>query len=79
MELAGASKALLTPLIALIALFIAYQQCEMNKLKVKIDVFDRNLKLHEATRRLLAQMERQGKIDFEMRFNTHMTRLMLDF
>ena len=64
-ELIDASKALLTPLIALIALFIAYQQFKMNKLKVKIDVFARRLELYEATRSLLAQIVREGKIDFE--------------
>ena len=51
---------------------------KMNKLKVKIDVFDRRLELYEATRSLLAQIVREGKIDFENALSIAFMRLLAD-
>lgn len=42
-------KGLLTPLIAVIAAYIAYQQYRLNKTKMKRETYDRNLKVYRAT------------------------------
>jgi hypothetical protein len=38
----------LTPLIAIIAAWIAYQQFQTNQLKLKFDMFDKRLKVYQA-------------------------------
>ena len=40
-------QALLTPLIAIIATYIAYQQWNTNKLKLKLDRYERRLRVYQ--------------------------------
>ena len=41
-------SALLTPLVALLALYIAYQQYKTNQNKLRLDLYDRRLELYSA-------------------------------
>ena len=41
--------ALLTPLIAIIAVYIAYQQSLTNRRRLELDLYDRRLRIYEAT------------------------------
>ena len=54
------SKALLTPVVALFAVWIARQQWKTNTYKVKLDVFDRRFRVFEETRNILGAMSTVG-------------------
>lgn len=43
------SKAFLTPLIAIIVAWIAFQQWQINKKKLKLDLYDRRYEVYKAT------------------------------
>ena len=47
------SAALLTPLIAIVASYIAYQQLKANSEKVKLDKFDRRFRIYEELEKIL--------------------------
>lgn len=49
-------KALLTPLIAIIATYIAWQQWNTNKLKLKLERYERRLRVYEEVKRILSLM-----------------------
>jgi hypothetical protein len=49
-------QASLTPLIALVAVYVAYQQWRTNSLKSKLDLFDRRFRVFEEMRTLLGAM-----------------------
>ena len=55
-------EALLTPLIAVIAVYIAYRQHRNDKLKIKLDIYDRRLKIYEELRNLFGYVLRNGKM-----------------
>ena len=55
--------ALLTPLIAIIATYIAYQQYRANHLKLRQDLYDRRLALFNAVAEFLAHIMREGTAD----------------
>ncbi len=48
-------NALLTPLIALIATYIAWQQWQANKLKLKMERYDRRLRVYQEVVKMLKQ------------------------
>ena len=43
-----ALSALLTPVIAIVAVYIAYQQSQTNRRKLKLDLYDRRLRIYQA-------------------------------
>lgn len=49
-ELPELSKELLTPVIAVLTIFIAYQQWRTNQQKLKLDCYDRRLKVYESAK-----------------------------
>ncbi len=48
MEIIEISKALLTPLIAIVAVYIAYQQYKLSKFNTKRELYDKNLSVYKA-------------------------------
>jgi hypothetical protein len=47
-EIAGWLRGLLTPVIAVIATYIAYQQYKNNKLKLKFDLYEKRFRVYQA-------------------------------
>lgn len=56
-------KAMLTPTIALIAVYIAFQQYSLAKQKQDIDIYDRRLRIYNNTIQFLRKIERNGDIE----------------
>ena len=50
-------QALLTPLIAIIATYIAYQQWNTNKLKLKLDRYERRLRVYQKIVELVSKFD----------------------
>ncbi len=63
-QFAEISKTLLTPIIAVVATYIAYQQWKTNKQKLGLDLYDRRLKVYEEVRQILSII-RAGKASYE--------------
>jgi len=55
------SKALLTPLIAIVATYIAWQQWKTNRQKLTFDRYDRRLRVYEEVRKILSIIARDAK------------------
>ena len=53
-QLIGIFKGLLTPLIAIMASYIAWQQWQTNKQKLKLEKYDRRLRVYEQVREILS-------------------------
>jgi len=73
------SKALLTPLIALVATYIAWQQWKANQLKLKLDRYDRRLKVYEEVQRILGIILRDAKASYEDLLNFRTAVAQADF
>lgn len=58
-------QTILTLIIALIATWIAYQQHRTNRNKLKLDLFDRRLKVYHSVRDTVVIFTREAKIVFE--------------
>ncbi|MBI5021999.1 MAG: hypothetical protein HZB59_11240 [Ignavibacteriales bacterium] len=50
----------LTPIIALIALWIAYRQFKIQEYRVRLDLYDRRLKIYEAIMKFLSGISQKG-------------------
>lgn len=66
------STALLTPVIAVVATYIAWQQWQTNKQKLVLDRYDRRLLVYEEVRKILSIIMRDGKANTEdlLKFRT---------
>lgn len=64
-EIAEFSKALLTPVIAIVATSIAWQQWKTNQLKLELDLYDRRLKVYEEVRQILSIIVRDAKASYD--------------
>ena len=64
-EIAELSKALLTPVIAIVATYIAWQQWKTNQLKLHLDRYDRRLKVYEEVRQILSIIGRDAKASYD--------------
>lgn len=64
-EIAEISKTLLTPLIAVIATYIAWQQWKTNRLKLLFDRYDRRLKVYEEVRLILSIIVRDAEASYD--------------
>jgi uncharacterized ubiquitin-like protein YukD len=71
-NLAEISKAVLTPLIAVMAVYIAWQQWKTNQQKLVLDRYDRRLRVYEEVKKVLSIIIRDAKISVEdlLRFRT---------
>ncbi len=56
-------NAALTPLIAIIVAYIAYQQYRVNRLRLSLDLFERRLNVFEAVQDFLSAIVKAGKVD----------------
>jgi len=56
--------AALTPLIAILAVYIAYQQYKVNHHALRNQLYERRYRVFEATMAYLAEIMRHGKTDF---------------
>jgi len=54
---------LLTPIIAIIAVYIAYQQYLINKRKLKLDLYERRFRIFDETKKVLHKINQYAKID----------------
>ena len=71
-EILEVSKGLLTPLIAVVATYIAWQQWKTNEQKLVLDRYDRRLKVYEEVRKILSIILRDAKASYEdlLKFRT---------
>jgi|SRR2546423_7266550 len=71
-ELVELSKVALTPLIAVVTAYIAWQQWKTNQQKLVLDRYDRRLKVYEEVRRILSIITRDANVSVEelLRFRT---------
>lgn len=59
------SKALLTPAIAIVTAYIAWQQWQTNKKKLDLDLYDRRLHVYEEVRKILSIIIRDAHASYE--------------
>jgi hypothetical protein len=59
-------QGLLTPVIAVTAVYIAYQQLQANAQKLKLDLFDRRFSVFDETRKVLGRMYTSGVKDEDL-------------
>jgi len=66
------SKGLLTPLIAVIATYIAWQQWKTNQQKLKLEKYDRRLHVYEEVKKILSIILRDANASTDelLRFRT---------
>lgn len=55
--------ALLTPTIAILGIYIAYQQWYTNRNKLKIDLFDKRFQIFESIKKFIANILTSGKVE----------------
>lgn len=58
--------ALLTPMIAIIAAWIAYSQWKTARRKLKLDLFEKRLEVYDAARTAIGQIIVHGKVSAEV-------------
>jgi len=63
--LAELSRSLLTPLIAIVAAYIAWQQWQTNQQKLNLDRYDRRLRIYEEVVKILSIIMRDAKVSDE--------------
>lgn len=59
------SKAMLTPMIAVVTAYIAWQQWKINRQKLNLDLYDRRLKVYEEVRQILSIILRDAKASYD--------------
>lgn len=59
------SKGLLTPLIAIVATYVAWQQWQTNKVKLMLDRYDRRLKVYEEVKGILSIITRDADVSYD--------------
>lgn len=66
------SKGLLTPLIAVVATYIAWQQWKTNQQKLVLDRYDRRLRVYEEVCKILSIIMRDAKASYDdlLKFRT---------
>lgn len=63
-QIAEISRALLTPAIAIIATYIAWQQWRTNQQKLNLERYDRRLHVYEEVRKILSIISRDADVDY---------------
>ncbi len=56
---------LLTTLIAIVAVYIAWQQAQTAKQKLRIETYDRNLRIYEETKNFLLTIIQKADVEFD--------------
>lgn len=56
------SKALLTPVVAIVAAYVAWQQLKTNRRKLKLDLFDRRYAVFEKVGEFIGSILTSGKV-----------------
>jgi hypothetical protein len=71
-QLINISKALLTPLIAIIATYIAWQQWKTNQKKLNLERYDRRLRVYEEVIKILSIILRDANAELDdlLKFRT---------
>lgn len=71
-EILDISKALLTPIVAIVATYIAWQQWKTNQRKLVLDRYDRRLHVYEEVRKILSIILRDAKASYDdlLKFRT---------
>jgi hypothetical protein len=59
-QLLEISKGLFTPAVAIVTIYIAFQQYRTNKLKLRLDQYDRKLRIYEEVTKLLRIIVKDG-------------------
>ena len=59
-------SAAMTPLIAMIAIYIAYQQWKTNHLRLKHELFDRRFEIYKSVQKYLSGILREAKVNMEL-------------
>ncbi len=69
-------QAFLTPLIAILAVFIALQQWRTNHLRLKLELYDRRLAVYEEVKKILGIIIREADVSFEdlLKFRSSVTQ-----
>jgi len=65
MEVIKILSALLTPVIALLALYIAYQQYHINKINLKKELYDKRLRIYQRINQYLINIIANGTVKRE--------------
>jgi len=55
---------LLTPLIAVVTVYIAYQQYKLSKVQFRHESYERRLQVYKTVQRFLSEVGREGKTNF---------------
>jgi len=76
---ASFSKEMLTPLIAVIAVHIAWQQWRLSEQKFKYDSYERRLKVYEEVKQIIPILIRDGKDSFDDLIKFHRAVSEADF
>lgn len=78
-QLVEISKALLTPIIAVVTTYIAYQQWKINRQKLFLDLYDRRLKVYEEVRQILGMVARDARASYDDLLKFHIAVSEADF
>lgn len=65
-------SALLVPLIAIVGIYIAYQQYKINEQRLRHETYERRLAVYKAVQRYLSEILRNGKTTYQsaLEFNS---------
>jgi len=58
-------NALLTPTIAIVATYIAWQQWRVNKQKFDLERYDRRLRIYQEVRKIISIVLRDARVSYE--------------
>ena len=64
-KVAEISKSMLTPMIAVVTVYIAWQQWRLNERKLNLDLYDRRLKVYEEVKQILSLILRDAKASYD--------------
>lgn len=78
-QLAEISKALLTPVIAIVTTYIAWQQWTTNQQKLNLDCYDRRLKVYGEVKQILSIINQDSKASYDDLLKFHKAVSEADF
>ena len=64
-EIVEVSKGLLTPMIAIVTIYIAWQQMKINNQKLTLDKYDRRLKVYSDVKQFISIIQKTRKVKDE--------------
>ncbi|WP_243295287.1 hypothetical protein [Geothrix mesophila] len=73
------AQGLLTPLIAIITTYIAWQQWRATKLKMNLDRYERRLKIYQESHNFIAEINRDVKPELSEMFGFYSATAEADF